>query len=208
MAHLPFSSLLAMPQLKLTYFTHPGRAEITRLAFTAAGISFEDERVTNFPALKPTLPLGQLPVLTVDGAEYPQSMAIARYAARVGGFYPSDPLQALKVDMVVDTLQDLAGPIMEIMMRTPDEKEKAEKTKVVEETTLPRVFGFIESRIEGKFLLGEELSLADLYVFNIHSYVVLRLFPTYDFSAYPKIAAIVGHVKLLPRIAAYIAKKP
>ncbi|TMW58591.1 hypothetical protein Poli38472_010150 [Pythium oligandrum] len=196
-----------MPQLKLAYFPHPGRAEITRLAFIAAGIDFEDIRVTNFPEIKSTLPLGQLPVLTVDGADFPQSMAIARYAARLGGFYPSDPLDALKVDMVVDTLQDLAGPIMEIMMRTPDEKLKAEKTKVVQEITLPLVLGFIESRVEGKYLLGEEMSLADLYLFNILSYVVLRLFPTYDFSAYPKTIAIVDQVKLHPRIAAYLAKK-
>lgn len=41
--------------------------------------------------LKPTLPLGQLPVLQVDGTIYAQSMAIARYAAKLAGLYQRTP---------------------------------------------------------------------------------------------------------------------
>lgn len=34
----------------------------------------------------------------MDGAEYTQSMALLRYAGKLGGLYPEDPLAALKVN--------------------------------------------------------------------------------------------------------------
>merc|ERR1711862_586541 len=83
-----------MGKLKLTYFDVKGRAEITRLALSYGDIPFEDERISHeeFASKKPSLPLGQLPVIEVDGKTYPQSMALARYAARLSDLYPSDPL--------------------------------------------------------------------------------------------------------------------
>lgn len=71
-----------MPNYKLNYFNGRGRAEITRLIFAAAGAKFTDNRVEDWPALKPQAPLGQLPFLEVDDVKLPQSIAIARFAAR------------------------------------------------------------------------------------------------------------------------------
>ncbi|TMW58590.1 hypothetical protein Poli38472_010149 [Pythium oligandrum] len=192
--------------LKVSYFDSTGRAEITRLTLAAAGISFEDDRVKDFATLKPTLPLGQLPVLTIDGTVYPQSMAIARYAARIGGFYPSDPLEMLKVEMTFETLLELTGVIIDAMFLTADEKLKAEKTEAVKTTKLPLVLGFVESKIEGKLLLGDKLSLADLYLFDVYTNVLLLFAPDIDLKAYPKVAGIIEHVKTLPRVAEYLAK--
>ena len=47
-------------------------------------MAFTDLRIEreSWPALKTSLPLGQLPVLEVEGATIGQSMAIARYCAR------------------------------------------------------------------------------------------------------------------------------
>ena len=52
------------PKLKLTYFNIKARAEPTRLALHIAGIPFEDKRIAHeeWPALKATMPLGQIPV--------------------------------------------------------------------------------------------------------------------------------------------------
>lgn len=57
------------PQLKLTYFRIPARAELSRLIFHFGDVPFEDERLSRlqFLEIKPTLPLGQVPVLEVDG---------------------------------------------------------------------------------------------------------------------------------------------
>ena len=45
-----------MPSYKLIYFNLRGKGETTRLAFTLAGIPFEDFRVSfeDWPALKPS----------------------------------------------------------------------------------------------------------------------------------------------------------
>jgi hypothetical protein len=55
--------------MRLTYFAGPGgRAEPARLALSAAGIEFEDVRVSGpeeWAARKPTTPSGALPLLEV-----------------------------------------------------------------------------------------------------------------------------------------------
>jgi prostaglandin-H2 D-isomerase / glutathione transferase len=71
-----------MPHYKLNYFNGRGRAEITRLIFTAAGAEFTDNRIADWPATKGDAPLGQLPYLEIDGVKLPQSISIARYIAR------------------------------------------------------------------------------------------------------------------------------
>lgn len=38
-----------MPSYKLTYFNGRGRAELARLIFAAAGVPFEDERISDWP---------------------------------------------------------------------------------------------------------------------------------------------------------------
>uniref|UniRef100_A0A0L8GDQ8 GST N-terminal domain-containing protein n=1 Tax=Octopus bimaculoides TaxID=37653 RepID=A0A0L8GDQ8_OCTBM len=45
-----------MPTYKLTYFNGKGRAELTRLLFTAADVEFTDHRIdyyTDWPEIKP-----------------------------------------------------------------------------------------------------------------------------------------------------------
>jgi glutathione S-transferase len=71
-----------MPNYTLNYFNGRGRAELTRLIFTAAGAAFTDNRIADWPATKDQSPLGQLPYLAVDDVKLPQSIAIARFAAR------------------------------------------------------------------------------------------------------------------------------
>jgi len=85
--------------IKLTYFGGKGRAEPCRLAFHIGGVAFEDERINfeQFMALKPKLPFGTVPAVTVDNVQSAQSAAILRYAGKLGGLYPADPVQALQV---------------------------------------------------------------------------------------------------------------
>lgn len=57
------------PQIKLTYFDIEGVAEAVRLAFLLSKTPYEDDRVafSDWPALKPQTPFGQLPMLTITG---------------------------------------------------------------------------------------------------------------------------------------------
>uniref|UniRef100_A0A8R1IN84 glutathione transferase n=1 Tax=Caenorhabditis japonica TaxID=281687 RepID=A0A8R1IN84_CAEJA len=70
-----------MVHYKLTYFPTRGLAEVSRQLFQLAGVEFEDERLPKeeFLERKDTYPFKQVPVLSVDGHQIPQSVAIARY---------------------------------------------------------------------------------------------------------------------------------
>ena len=51
-----------MVEYKYTYFNGRGLAEINRYIFEAAGVPYEDVRLSwdDWPAIKPTMPFGKL----------------------------------------------------------------------------------------------------------------------------------------------------
>lgn len=53
------------------------------------------------------MPMGQMPVLEVDGHRVYQSMSIARYLAKRVGLAGSNDWENLQIDIIVDTLNDL-----------------------------------------------------------------------------------------------------
>ncbi|TMW63436.1 hypothetical protein Poli38472_002377 [Pythium oligandrum] len=198
---------MTQPAIKLTYFRLTVRAELSRLALVYGGINFEDERIPGavMKELKPKLPLGQLPLLELDGKAYIQSMAIARYAGRLGGIYPSDPVAALKVDMMLETLHEAMDKYVDVRFHTKDAELQAEKAKVAADQFFPKIFNFVEKTVEGKFFFGDEISLADLYLFDVVTNCMHVGFTDFSFDSYPKVQAIVEAVKATPRVAAYLA---
>uniref|UniRef100_K3WK13 Glutathione S-transferase n=1 Tax=Globisporangium ultimum (strain ATCC 200006 / CBS 805.95 / DAOM BR144) TaxID=431595 RepID=K3WK13_GLOUD len=200
---------MSAPQLKLTYFDGAGRAEVARLLFAFGSVNFVDERVTGeeFAALKPTLPLGQLPTLTVDGTVYSQSMAIMRYAAKMSGLFPEDPVQALRVDMISESLIELVNAMVNILFMEKDETVKAEKTKKLVEEAIPKTFGVLESFVQGKFFLGDDKpSYADVQLFDLVENGLKARLPEASVAAFPKLEAVMENVKANAHIAAYLAK--
>ncbi|DBA01377.1 TPA: hypothetical protein N0F65_007274 [Lagenidium giganteum] len=185
-----------MPQLKLTYFDHTGRAEPSRLIMAAASIPFEDERLTHeqFAALKPPLPLGQVPVLQVDGKTYSQSIAISRWVVPLG-------------PVVVDTINDAVNAIVEVHWTEKDEAKKAEKNKKLTGETLPRIYGALDKLVRGTFVTGEALSFADTHVFDHFDSLVAYCVPDLKLHAYPKLAALIQGVKAHPKLASYLAAR-
>ena len=73
-------------------------------------------------------PLGQLPLLEVEGETLAQSVAIARYLARQHGLAGNTEIAAAQADMVIDSLADIMGPVA-AMMRETDEQRKADMLK-------------------------------------------------------------------------------
>lgn len=53
------------------------------------------------------MPMGQVPVLEIDGKKYNQSKAISRYIAKKCNMYGSDDIEALEIDATVDSLNDM-----------------------------------------------------------------------------------------------------
>lgn len=52
-------------------------------------------------------PFGSMPVLDIGEERFAQSGAIIRYVGKLAGLYPEDPVAALRVDMVIDTMEEL-----------------------------------------------------------------------------------------------------
>ena len=89
------------------------------MPFTNKAISFPE-----FAEMKESLPSGQLPLLEIEDVTtgekkvMDQSNAITRYVGKLGGLYPTDPVAAMEVDIVIDTVEEaskfivytLAGP--------------------------------------------------------------------------------------------------
>jgi glutathione S-transferase len=85
------------PQIKLTYFDIEAAAEPIRLALVLSGTEFEDDRVqfADWPAMKPTTPYGQLPLLSVDGGpSRTQTGAMLRWVGSTLSttLYPADKM--------------------------------------------------------------------------------------------------------------------
>lgn len=51
--------------------------------------------------------MGQVPVLEIDGKKYNQSRAIGRYLAKKCKLYGSDEIDALEIDIVIDSIEDI-----------------------------------------------------------------------------------------------------
>ena len=91
----------------LHYFGVRGKGELIRLCFVAAGQKYVDQRYSfdEWPAIKPEMPLKQMPVLeTPDGELYCQSLSIARYVAKKFRLMGNTLEEELYVDMIVETL--------------------------------------------------------------------------------------------------------
>lgn len=160
-----------MPTLKLTYFDAPGRAEPVRIALRIAGVPFEDHRLKfpEFGALKAqgAFPLGSVPILEVDGHPITQTGAMLRYAARAGqgDLYPTDPLQALIVDSALDTFNDTLSNALLPSLYERDPAKKLAMREVFAAGPLPLVCRYVEGligRADGPFLIGQQLTIADL----------------------------------------------
>mmetsp|Transcript_17642 Transcript_17642/g.49314 ORF Transcript_17642/g.49314 Transcript_17642/m.49314 type:complete len:207 (+) Transcript_17642:108-728(+) len=198
---------------KLSYFNFKGAAEPSRLAFVVGGIEFEDHRFTReeWAELKPKTPYGQVPTLEVDGELYAQSDAILRYVGKLGGTYPSDPLLALKVDMTIDAVKDMAADLSPTM-KEPDQEKKMAARKVLAEIVFPKWLAIFNKQVEDNgsgYMVGDSLTIADFKVYAVLVMLqsgMLDGIPTSIVNDYPALTELVKKVSSNEKIAAYEAK--
>lgn len=144
-----------MTQYKLTYFDFDGgRGEPVRIAFHAAGIDFEDHRISfeEFMQTRREMRFTCSPTLEIDGVEVTQSNAMLRYVGKMAGLYPEDSLQALYCDETMEAIEDLLHQIVGTFGLEGDEL-KAAREKLVD--------GWMSVYIEG---LGKILERGGDYV--------------------------------------------
>lgn len=195
----------------LTYFDFDGsRGLECRLALTVAGVSFEDNRIGRgqWMELKPTMPFGGLPVLTEGDRRVAQSTAILRYAGTQHGMHPTDAWAAAEHDSLMQSVEDFRHKVPG--GRGLEEDEKKAKREEFGKGWMTQWANSVADRIQGPFLEGDALNVADLKL-----YVILRaaLSGTYDyvpltvFDERPELAAFVAAIDADPRVAAYWAER-
>ncbi len=158
-----------MTHYKLTYFDFDGgRGEPIRIAFHAAGIELEDNRLTfaEFGEMRRTTRFNSLPVLEIDGAAVTQSNAIGRYVGKMAGLYPEDDLQALYCDEVVGALEDIYHKVVPTFALQGDELKEA-REKLVDGwlTFFLRGLDELLARGGGDYFADNRLTMADLKMF-------------------------------------------
>ena len=158
-----------MPGYKLTYFDFDGgRAEPIRIAFHAAGIGFEDHRLSfpEFGEMRQGTRFNSLPVLEIDGAAVTQSNALCRYVGKMAGLYPADDLQALYCDEVLDALEDVSHYIVRTFGLEGEELRLArEKLADGWLSVYLRGLGELLARGGGEYFADNGLTVADLKAF-------------------------------------------
>jgi len=200
-----------MPEYKLTYFNARGRAEIARLLFVLADVKYTDNRVErgDFPALKESLPTGQIPTLEVEGKSVvlTQSMAIARYLAQQFNLAGADLYEQAQANAVVDTLNEMIESYVNRVMHAPD-AEKAAAADNFKTELAPKHLAKIEKIIaaygsaDQKFCVGSSLTWADVAVYSF-----IWTMP-HVCEHFPRIRAVYKNVEANERIAQWVKDRP
>lgn len=120
-------------------------------------------------------PYSQLPVITLsDEAKTMvcQSGAIGRYAAKLAGLYPSDPVKALFVDEAYEAITSAYNnfTVYGLSPEAVDEKKKAWIAR-----DLARLNNFVKLRLtaDSPFIANKEFSFADI---GFYTYFCARKF--------------------------------
>ena len=205
-----------MSSYKLTYFDFDGgRAEPIRIAFHAAGIDFEDNRISfpEFGEMRQSTRFNSVPLLEIDGAEVTQSNALSRYVGKMAGLYPEDDLQALYCDEVLGALEDLIHYIVQTF-GLQDEELRLAREKLVDGWLSVYLRGLDQllARGGGEYFADNGLTVADL-----KSFVQTRSLRSGNLDYVPtdlvqRLApGLVEHQERIesdPRVVAYYATRP
>ena len=162
-------------RLKIIYFDMPfWRAEIARVCLFISDIEFEDLRITSEDNsyLKENgmlgdgtiIPFRQLPVLEIEGQSIAQTGAIARICGKISGMYPTDIIEAGKVDQVIDTVTDI-NVLINPSMRERDPSIKKQMRNDLSSDALPKYFGYLENILEANdsgWFVGDEMTVAEI----------------------------------------------
>jgi glutathione S-transferase len=203
-----------MSSYKLHYFNFRGRGELVRLMLAQCAVQYEDVRfeMDKWPAIKPTMPFLQVPVLEVDGVKICQTAAICRYLADKYNLNGKTELDRARIHMIVECLTDTLGTTLRSFKFAKDDAARKEVQRAYMEDTLPPLLTAIEKLlVENKggdgFFVGDEATWADIRFF--HVYDTFRTMQVESvLTKYPKLNALAQRVADLPHIKEWLAKRP
>ncbi|KAG5668484.1 hypothetical protein PVAND_016423 [Polypedilum vanderplanki] len=163
-----------MPSYKVSYFTFKGLGEPVRFMLAYANVDFIDNRVEweDWPKLKPTLPLGQLPLLEIDGRAFHHCIPICRYLGSIFNLTGSNAVENYEIDCIADTVNELRLKIA--MWYYSYKRVKNEKYDELINDSIPYYLGKIEDQAatkDGYLALKGKTTWADIYAVAIFDYI-------------------------------------
>ncbi|XP_005113022.1 glutathione S-transferase 1 [Aplysia californica] len=178
---------MATSKIRLFYFAYRGRAEVSRIILAHAGKQYDE---VTFPhaewqKYKHQAPLGQCPMLEVNGRRFPQSMAHFTYLAREFGLYGKTNMDGLVIDVVMNTLEDVYKAAAKSWY-LEDGPERDKQMEICRQEETPKYLAYLEKLLSDNgsgYFVGKSLSLADIAAFDARS-SYLKLFLIFD-NRYP-----------------------
>ncbi len=204
-----------MTTYRLTYFDiDGGRAEPIRIAFHAAGIDFEDNRISfaEFQEIRQNTRFHCVPVLELDGVAVTQSNALSRYVGKMAGLYPDDDLQALYCDEALGAIEDLSHFIVRTFGLEGEELRLA-RERLVDGWLSVFLRGLDEllARGGGEYFAGNRLTVADLKVLGLTRWLRSGMLDHVPTDLVERLApALIEHQQRIendPRVVAYYASR-
>ena len=152
-----------MENIKLTYFNVNGRVGLLRAMLCYKKVPFENNMITmeEWPNKKKDFEFHQLPELEVNGKKMTQTIAISLYLAKQLDLYPKDIYLQYHVDSLLAIRDDIT-PLYRKMKQKKEEETKAYKEQII--LYLEKIEKRYEELGNGKYYLGNELSVADFFL--------------------------------------------
>ncbi|WP_418315616.1 glutathione S-transferase family protein [Piscinibacter sakaiensis] len=202
-----------MSKPRLTYFDFAGsRGEECRIALHLAGIDFDDVRVKNadWPALKPKMPFGALPVLEVPGKPpLPHSNAILVLIGRKHALHPTDPFDAARHEAMMCAVEELRHTITP-SLRISDPEQKRAAREALAKNELASWGSQVEQQLgDGPFVGGNDLQVADIKLYMVVRWLTsgaLDHVPTSVLDHCPKLLKLYQAVGDHPGVKEWLAK--
>eukprot|EP00565_Helicotheca_tamesis_P004687 CAMPEP_0185732282 /NCGR_PEP_ID=MMETSP1171-20130828/15623_1 /TAXON_ID=374046 /ORGANISM="Helicotheca tamensis, Strain CCMP826" /LENGTH=216 /DNA_ID=CAMNT_0028401727 /DNA_START=106 /DNA_END=756 /DNA_ORIENTATION=+ len=197
---------------RLIYWQVCGRGDFCQLCLYAGNVEYDldSDKANTWPSFKDETPFGWLPVLVHGDMELTQGGALNRYCAKLAGFYPEDPVQAAKNDMIHDQCQDLFAKIF--TTKKGDKDEKIAAWKSLKEEYLPAQFALFERYLEksGKpYFGGDSPSFGDVSFFAVYGiYEHAELGTEEILDKYPKLKATTEGVKEMGKVKEFVRGHP
>ncbi|KAJ2940404.1 hypothetical protein O0L34_g83 [Tuta absoluta] len=200
-----------MPKVVFSYFPVKALGEGPRMLLAYGGQEFEDRRIPSeqWPEYKPQTPFGQMPVMEIDGKQYAQSLAIARYLGRKYGLNGADIEEDFEIDQNVEFLNDIRAKAATVQYE-PDAALKAKKHEDFSKNVYPALLAKMDEIVtknNGHIACGK-LTWGDFMFAGMYDYLKMMLqMPDLD-AKYPSFKKLQDNVINLPKVKEYIAKAP
>ncbi|XP_072381986.1 glutathione S-transferase-like [Diabrotica undecimpunctata] len=200
------------PKYKLIYFDGTALGEPIRFLLSYGQLDFEDKRIgldgNDWPAIKPTTPFGQVPLLEHDGKVAHQSTAISRYLAKQVKLVGSNDWEDLEIDAAVDTINDLRAKIAAYHYENDPAVKETRKQPLFKEI-LPFYLEKLEAQVEKNngYLATGKLTWADLFFVALLKYFQVMLGKDLVENS-PNLQKLKEKVLALPNIKAWVEKRP